>query len=124
MLELTKKPHTEGMVDICLRVPVADVGRISQAIREVLSKAGEHVRESDTGGEAFFTVDEVFSDMSAGALLVGARCKEGMTQQQLATETGIARRHISEMENNKRAIGKNIAQRLARALRVDYRVFL
>ncbi|GAB1410303.1 hypothetical protein MASR1M90_14570 [Desulfovibrionales bacterium] len=124
MLELMRKPHTEGMVDICLRVPVADVDRISQAIKKILPKSGELVQEADTDGEAFFTMDDVFPNRSVGALLVGARCKEGMTQQQLATETGIARRHISEMENNKRSIGKNMAQRLARALRVDYRVFL
>jgi transcriptional regulator with XRE-family HTH domain len=38
--------------------------------------------------------------------------------------TGIARRHISEMENGKRSIGKEIARKLAKALNCDYRVFL
>lgn len=47
-----------------------------------------------------------------------------MTQEQLAEASGIARRHISEMENNRRAIGKERARRLAEVLKVDYRVFL
>ena len=38
--------------------------------------------------------------------------------------TGIPQGHISEMENGKRPIGKEIAQKLGKALNVDYRVFL
>ena len=59
-----------------------------------------------------------------GAFLAGARFREGMTQEQLAAATGIPRRHISEMENNKRPIGKKNARKLAEALHVDPRVFL
>ncbi|NCC85676.1 MAG: XRE family transcriptional regulator [Clostridia bacterium] len=42
----------------------------------------------------------------------------------MAKATGIPRRHISEMENNKRTIGKERAKRMAEVLNVDYRVFL
>jgi hypothetical protein len=59
-----------------------------------------------------------------GVSLRGARGKEGLTQAQLAAMSGIPQRHISEMENNKRPIGKETAKRLAIALNVDYRVFL
>ena len=54
-----------------------------------------------------------------GVCLRGAREKEGLTQEQLARE-----RHISEMENGKRPIGKRIAVLLAKALDVNYRIFL
>ena len=47
-----------------------------------------------------------------------------MTQEQLAKATGIPRRHLSEMENNKRPIGKQNARKLAEALHVDPRRFL
>ena len=47
-----------------------------------------------------------------------------MTQHQLAERCGLPQRHISEMENGKRPIGKENAKRLAAALHVDYRVFL
>ena len=59
-----------------------------------------------------------------GAFVAGARYREGMTQEQLAAATGIPRRHISEMENNRRPIGKKNARMLAEALHVDPRVFL
>jgi transcriptional regulator with XRE-family HTH domain len=59
-----------------------------------------------------------------GKALVGARCKEGLTQVQLAQLTGIPQRHLSEMENGKRPIGKTTARKLARVLHVHYQVFL
>ncbi|MDA3894659.1 MAG: helix-turn-helix transcriptional regulator [Desulfobacteraceae bacterium] len=59
-----------------------------------------------------------------GVCLVGARGKEGLTQKQLSELTGIPQRHISEMENGKRSIGKEIAKRLSKALNIGYKVFL
>ena len=47
-----------------------------------------------------------------------------MTQRDLAKLTGIPQRHISEMENNKRSIGKEMAKKLGKALNISYRVFL
>jgi transcriptional regulator with XRE-family HTH domain len=52
------------------------------------------------------------------------RGKEGLTQKQLADRIGIAQHHVSEMENGKRTIGKEMAKKLAEVLNVDYRVFL
>jgi DNA-binding XRE family transcriptional regulator len=59
-----------------------------------------------------------------GTCLVGARKKQGLTQDTLSRLTGIPRRHISEMENGKRPIGKMTAKKLSPVLGVDYRVFL
>jgi transcriptional regulator with XRE-family HTH domain len=59
-----------------------------------------------------------------GYILSGARHKEDMTQAELAQKTGIPQRHISEMENSKRTIGKSAAKKFAAALDVDYRIFL
>ena len=59
-----------------------------------------------------------------GLCLRGARAREGLTQKQLSERTGIPARHISEMENNKRPIGKAMAKRLGEALGVGYKVFL
>lgn len=60
----------------------------------------------------------------SGVCLRGARVKEDMTQIELAKSTGISQRHISEMENGKRPIGKESAKKFAEVLKVDYRVFL
>ena len=59
-----------------------------------------------------------------GVFLAGARYREGMTQAPLAGVTGIPRRHISEMENGRRPIGKKNARLLADALRIDPRRLL
>ncbi len=56
--------------------------------------------------------------------LKGLRCREGLTQRQLAEKTGIRQSHISEMENGKRTIGKEPAQKLAKVLDTDYRILL
>ncbi|PXF58580.1 MAG: XRE family transcriptional regulator [Deltaproteobacteria bacterium] len=52
------------------------------------------------------------------------RHREGLAQRKLAELTGIPQRHISEMENNKRTIGKKNAELFAKVLSVDYSVFL
>lgn len=67
---------------------------------------------------------EVTDDNLPGIALGGARVKEGITQRELAELTGIPQRHISEMENGKRTIGKERAKKLAEVLKVNYKVFL
>jgi DNA-binding transcriptional regulator YiaG len=57
-------------------------------------------------------------------VLRGARSKAELTQTRLSELTGIPQRHISEMEQGKRPIGKENAKKLAKALDTDYRVFL
>ena len=59
-----------------------------------------------------------------GKALAGARTREGLTQMQLSEITGIPQRHISEMENGKRPIGKEMAKRMGKALNIGYKVFL
>ncbi len=56
--------------------------------------------------------------------LRGARYREGLTQQQLSDMTGIPTRHISEMENGKRPIGKHNSRRLADSLHIKSRRLL
>lgn len=59
-----------------------------------------------------------------GQMLRGARFKEDVTQKKLAEAIGISPHHISEMENGKRPIGKQMAKRLGGFFKMDYRVFL
>jgi DNA-binding XRE family transcriptional regulator len=59
-----------------------------------------------------------------GVCLRGSRYREGLTQKKLADMIGIPQRHISEMENGKRPIGKEMAKRLGKALNIGYKVFL
>ena len=52
------------------------------------------------------------------------RLRAGMTQTELEQQTGILQHHLSEMENNKRVLGKTNARKLARILKCDYWKFL
>jgi hypothetical protein len=71
--------------------------------------------------EAFLPLEDA---ERPGRMLRAARTKEDLSQMQLAARTGIPQRHLSEMEQGKRAIGKERAKKLAAALQVDYRVLL
>ena len=60
----------------------------------------------------------------AATMLRGSRYRENITQAALAKKLGIRPHHLSEMEHGKRVIGKEMAKKLASALKCDYRVFL
>ncbi|PKN07065.1 MAG: XRE family transcriptional regulator [Deltaproteobacteria bacterium HGW-Deltaproteobacteria-8] len=66
----------------------------------------------------------VTDDEVPGRALRGSRFREGLTQKELSSLTGVPQRHISEMENGKRSISKAMAKRLGEALKVGYKVFL
>jgi DNA-binding XRE family transcriptional regulator len=112
-----KKPHIdEDMVTIRLRVRRSNASKI---------KMYAHTIEGE--GEQTFTLEEVFPEFAGREkqiYLRGIRYREDLTQRQLAELTGIPQRHLSEMENGKRPIGKENAKKLAKALNADYRAFL
>ncbi len=93
-----------------------------------VSKIKDYVRAIEIGEERNYSVAEVFPEYvgkEQEIALRAYRTRQGMTQKQLSENTGIPQRHISEMENGKRGIGKERARLLAKALQVtDYRVFL
>jgi DNA-binding XRE family transcriptional regulator len=70
---------------------------------------------------------EVSRDDEAVDITTTAWWKEtdaGLTLEKLAALSGIAKSHLSDMENGKRAIGLRTAKKLATALGVDHRLFL
>jgi ribosome-binding protein aMBF1 (putative translation factor) len=116
MQALTKKRHTEA-VELKFIGPVS---KLNQAL-EAMKSLG-FVDASD-----YVPWREAFPDLAKnehGTVLRGARFKEELTQTQLAERVGIPQRHISEMENGKRPIGKEMAKRLGKALNIGYKVFL
>lgn len=75
------------------------------------------------------TVEEIFSDLikkrgKPGATLRGVRAREGMTQVAFAKAIAVTQANLSAMENGRRAIDKEIAQRIAKKFGFDYRIFL
>jgi DNA-binding XRE family transcriptional regulator len=118
MLERTKKPYT----DIVTLYATGPAGKRADVVK-VLTELGYSVRnEGDT--VPWREVFDVPGEEMPATILRGARYREDMTQEQLAKATGIPRRHISEMENGKRPIGKQNARKLAEVLNMDPRRFL
>lgn len=116
MRALTKKlPTKDEPVELRFLGPS---GKRNEAIGALSSLGFVDVSDSIPWRECF---DE--SELTPGSMLVGARGKKGLTQKQLSELTGIPQRHISEMENGKRPIGKEMAKRLGKALTIGYKVF-
>lgn len=110
MLELTKKPRTDGMVEITAVVPKECGMAVERAIAEAL--------------EPNVPAHHVFPDSTPGTVLRGARGLRSMTQARLAVAIGVHVTNISEMERGLRPIGKEMAKRLAKALDMPYKAFL
>ena len=73
--------------------------------------------------------EKVFADIEsrftkAGVLLKGLRGREGLTQVQFARKIHVTQANLSNMENGRRPIGKQIAKRIEKIFKVNYRYFL
>lgn len=115
MQVLTKKhPTDKGQVILTLHVQREHVPEIKAFVNKIEKKRN-------------CSVDEVFADLKEneqGTTLRGYRYREGLTQRQLAEQAGIPQRHVSEMENGKRPLGKDNARKLAKILNTNYRFLL
>jgi DNA-binding XRE family transcriptional regulator len=110
----TRKPRTETIRFIG---PAAVIERLRKmALAEGIKEAEDSILAS--------VINPELETNPGGVYLRGIRYREDLTQEQLAVMIGIHRRHISEMENGKRPIGKENAKKLAIALNADYRMFL
>ncbi len=121
MQALTKKPRTDsGLVTLSFKVRPENAERIRKYVERI---------EPSQNDEAGITLEDFFSkhfpgQTEAAVYLRGLRSRENLSQTRLAELTGIPQRHISEMENGKRSIGKERAKLLAKVLHSDYRAFL
>lgn len=64
--------------------------------------------------------DRIAKYKKSGLALRGARYREGLSQKELSKRTGISQENISKMENGHRTVGEKVAQKLAKALRIDF----
>ena len=113
MSALTKKHHTD------------DVAKISWhgGLYEVME------RYKVTSDDKRISIDELFSNLTQesgepGVLLKGLRYREGLSQIDFAKKLNVSQTNLSAMENGRRAIGKELAKRIAVLFEVDYRIFL
>ena|SRR4030042_1503481 len=117
MQEHTKKHPTET---IELRF-IGPIVNMAQAIETLKHMGFVDTSDAVPWRDAY---PECSEEQLIGKALIGARYREGLTQIQLAELIGIPQRHISEMENGKRPIGKEMAKRIGKALNINYKVFL
>lgn len=121
MSALMRRHHTK-VVRLCLEIPAE---REAEVMAEV-DRLGL-VTYKELPPDERMDWREAFPELKnneTGIMIRGSRTKEGITQRELAKLTGIPQRHISEMENGKRVIGKERAKKLAAALNVSYKIFL
>ncbi|HBI15590.1 MAG TPA: XRE family transcriptional regulator [Desulfobulbaceae bacterium] len=109
----TKKHPNDEMVNITLRV--------RRSALPLLRKFAESLEPAEGSSWSLAEVFPEYIGKEQELALRAYRNREGLTQKQLAALTGIPQRHISEMENGKRCIGKERAKKLAAALHCDYR---
>ena len=102
---------------ILVTCPVENVDQIKQYLENNGCKSADFEQE-------LIDAKGLFAERTPANMLIGARCKESITQMQLSKITGIPRRHISDMENGRRPIGKQNALKLEKALNISYRLFL
>jgi len=118
MLGATKKRHTENYREVRYIGPPEKIEKLAKVAQSLdLEDISDTIEWRD-----FFP--EYNHTSSPCIALRGSRKKENLTQKDLARLTKIPQGHISEMENGKRGIGKEIAKKLGKALNVDYRIFL
>lgn len=114
-----KKPHTKQNI-----ARVAWHGANYEIPVGIIKKYKVDDSDSDV-----VSVDEVFGDIIAkygesAVLLKGLRHREGLSQTEFAKIIGVTQTNLSAMENKRRAIGKEVAKRIAEKFGVDYRLFL
>jgi len=116
---LTKKRHTEE-IELHFTGPAGKEAAAISALTRLGFTPSQSIENAGSWRDSF---PELHKNES-GVFLAGARHREGLTQRELAAKSGIPQRHISEMENGKRPIGKKNAKVLAAILNADYRAFL
>lgn len=116
----TEKRPAEGWVHARITLPLKQWPEARRALRAMKIKVEEE-DELIPWRQAFPDLKD--EDMP-GLHLKAARRNAGLTQIALSERTGIPQRHLSEMENGKRPIGRKTAGILAPVLAIDYRLLM
>jgi DNA-binding XRE family transcriptional regulator len=118
MLVAVKKPR--------IRVDIRGQGEklVAEILKEKYPTAEVHGDSETVSYRDTKFAKEMKSRVTPGRMLWVYRDNAGLTLDGLSAKTGIAKSHLSEMENDKRAIGVRTARKLGAALRCDYRRFL
>lgn len=78
--------------------------------------------QSISAAEFFLPYEQKFT--KPGLLLRGLRVREGLTQTEFAEKIAVTQANLSHMENGRRPIGRDIAKRIEKQFRINYKNFL
>jgi DNA-binding XRE family transcriptional regulator len=110
------KKNTDNLI-FSILCPMSNVSNIQQYLKK-------HGCVLIDDNQKLLDAKGLFAKHTPQNMLIGARGKENLTQEKLSELTGIPRRHISDMENGRRPIGKQNALKLGKAMNINYRLFL
>jgi DNA-binding XRE family transcriptional regulator len=117
--------HTEEItITIKGLTPKPEIYTVPRKIgQELVSYIEETSNEESI--PAHIVIPELADDVKRPAIVLrGLRYRENMTQKELAEKLSIRQHHLSEMENGKRPISKEMAKKLAGALNANWKIFL
>ena len=124
MLELEKERHIKGRITIRAEIPESKKAAVLKAIEGAGGSWEEVKPQKERDSVPWREVEDLSDELVPGRILAGLRHREGLTQVKLARLTNISQHRISEMERGRRAISKNAARILSKALGADYRLLL
>jgi DNA-binding XRE family transcriptional regulator len=124
MLAHMKMQTTGELAEIIVTVPIKDALKIREAVSAALNTAGHRVRDLNDEGNEVFSVAEVFPERAPGMLIEGFRLKFDLTQEKLAELLGTKQNRVSDLENGRREVSKEMAKKLGAVFKVPYQMFL
>lgn len=113
-----------GGKEIFYHIPNSEIQNLNSFLNKLDISKNEVAPWDETISWELLAKDRIEKYKKAGLVLRGARYREGLSQKKLAEITGISQENISKMENGKRTVGEKVAKTLAKALHLDYRLFL
>lgn len=124
MLAHMRTQTTGELAEITVTVPLRGAMKIQETVFAALSSAGHQVRRINDAGEEVFSVADVFPERTPGMLIEGLRLKFEMTQEKLAELLNTKQNRISDLENGRREVSKEMAKKLGEVFKVPYQMFL
>jgi len=101
-----------------------NINRTDDAVVVPEELADAVTRAIEGAAEPHLSLQRVFPEGGPETALRGARGLRGLTQAGLGTLIGVRASHISDMENGRRPIGKEMAKKLGQALDFPWKSFV
>jgi len=123
------KTHLTERVTIKIGGNQAEIFYLQKPVANNLLQLIKSFQPQENAKKDWVEFSEAFPELNdpakrIAAALRGARYKAELTQVELAKRLEITQGDLSKMEHGKRPVGKKLAQRIAKIVDVDYRVFL